>query len=446
MDATIGTRKKKMTQTSLTAALLLGLPALGWAEEATPVLSAADTAWMLISTAMVLFMTPGLALFYGGMVRKKNVLGTMMHSFFAMALIPVLWMVAGYSLAFGTDIGHFIGGFDYLFLRGIRPDDLNGSTYPHLIFIAFQGMFAVITPALVAGAYAERIKFISYALFTGLWLFLVYVPICHWVWGSGGWLYEKGALDFAGGTVVHMSAGFSALAFAIVLGKRRGYGTTNMSPHNLSLTLTGVGVLWFGWFGFNAGSALAANATAGLAFLTTFLAPAAAGLSWAIAEWMRTGKPTALGVSSGIVAGLVVITPAAGFVGPGSAVIMGLLAGVICYGAVLLKTPLGYDDSLDAFGVHGVGGMLGALLTGVFASWAGWGDPVESLLFHTDMGAAFDQFLVQVTSVVATAAYSIVVTLGILFLVKALVGLRVEDQQELEGLDLTQHGEANYHF
>ncbi|MGD2064290.1 MAG: ammonium transporter [Nitrospirota bacterium] len=429
-----------------TVGLLLGLPAIGRAEEAEPVMSAADTTWMLISTALVLFMTPGLALFYGGMVRKKNVLGTMMHSFFAMALVPVLWMAVGYSLAFGTDIGGVIGGLDYLFLSGISPDDLNGSTYPHLIFIAFQGMFAVITPALVAGAYAERIKFISYALFTGLWLLLVYAPICHWVWGSGGWLFEKGALDFAGGTVVHMSAGFSALAFAIVLGKRRGYGTTNMSPHNLSLTLTGVGMLWFGWFGFNAGSALAASATAGLAFLTTFLCPAAAGLSWSIAEWIRTGKPTALGVSSGIVAGLVAITPAAGFVGPGSAVIMGLIAGVVCYAAVLMKGPLGYDDSLDAFGVHGVGGMLGALLTGVFASWAGWGDPVESLLFHSDMGAALAQFSVQVISVIATAVYSIVVTLVILMVVKAIVGLRVEDQVELEGLDLSQHGEANYHF
>ena len=330
-------------------------------------------------------------------------------------------------------------------LRGIAPDAVNGSI-PTLVFVAFQGMFAVITPALIAGAYAERIKFISYALFTTLWLLLVYAPICHWVWGSGGWLFEKGALDFAGGTVVHMSAGFSALAFAIVLGKRRGYGTTNMSPHNLSLTLTGVGVLWFGWFGFNAGSALAASSTAGLAFLTTFLAPAAAGLSWSIVEWLRTGKPTALGVSSGIVAGLVAITPAAGFVGPGSAVILGLIAGVVCYGAVLLKNPLGYDDSLDAFGVHGVGGMLGALLTGVFASWPGWGDPVQSLLFHTDMSAAVSQFSVQVISVVATAVYSIVVTLVILMVVKALVGLRVADQVELEGLDLTQHGEANYHF
>jgi Amt family ammonium transporter len=440
-------RTRRMVWLVGTVGLLLGLPALGGAEEAEPVMSAADTGWMLISTALVLFMTPGLALFYGGMVRKKNVLGTMMHSFFIMALVPVLWMAVGYSLAFGPDVGGlgFIGGLDHVMLRGISPDGLNG-TIPTLIFVAFQGMFAVITPALIAGAYAERIKFISYALFTTLWLLLVYAPICHWVWGSGGWLFEKGALDFAGGTVVHMSAGFSALAFAIVLGKRRGYGTTNMSPHNLSLTLTGVGVLWFGWFGFNAGSALAASATAGLAFLTTFLAPAAAGLSWSIVEWLRTGKPTALGVSSGIVAGLVAITPAAGFVGPGSAVILGLIAGVVCYGAVLLKNPLGYDDSLDAFGVHGVGGMLGALLTGVFASWAGWGDPVQSLLFHTDMGAAISQFTVQVVSVIATAVYSIVVTLVILMVVKALVGLRVTDQVELEGLDLSQHGEANYHF
>ena len=439
-------RTRRMVWLVGTVGLLLGLPALGRAEEAEPAMNAADTAWMLVSTALVLFMTPGLALFYGGMVRKKNVLGTMMHSFFIMALVPVLWMVVGYSLAFGPDLGGlgFIGGFDHVLLRGITPDALSG-TIPTLIFVAFQGMFAVITPALIAGAYAERIKFISYAIFTGLWLLLVYAPICHWVWGTGGWLFEKGALDFAGGTVVHMSAGFSALAFAIVLGKRRGYGTTNMSPHNLALTLTGVGVLWFGWFGFNAGSALAASATAGLAFLTTFLAPAAAGLSWSIAEWLRTGKPTALGTSSGIVAGLVAITPAAGFVSPGSAVVIGLLAGTICYGAVLLKNPLGYDDSLDAFGVHGVGGMLGALLTGVFASWGG-GKPVESLLFHTDMSAAVGQFSVQVISVIATAVYSLVVTFVILMVVKVLFGLRVTDQVELEGLDLTQHGEANYHF
>lgn len=435
------------TRIGLTAVplLSLGLPALGWGDEAEAVLSAGDTTWMLISTALVLFMTPGLALFYGGMVRKKNLLGTMMHSFFAMALVPVLWMVVGYSLAFGTDIGGFIGGLDHLFLRGIKPDDLAG-TYPQLVFVAFQGMFAVITPALIAGAYAERIRFSAYAIFTGVWLLAVYAPICHWVWGEGGWLFEKGALDFAGGTVVHMSAGFSALAFAIVLGKRRGFGTTNMQPHNLSLTLLGTGMLWFGWFGFNAGSALAASATAGLAFLTTFLCPAAAGLSWALAEWVRTGKPTALGVSSGVVAGLVCITPAAGFVGPGSSVVMGLIAGVVCYAAVLLKNPLGYDDSLDAFGVHGVGGMLGALLTGVFASWAGWGDPVESLLFNTSMGAAISQFSVQVISVVATAVYSIIVTLVILKVLDVVVGLRIEDQEELEGLDLTQHGESAYNL
>ncbi len=408
-------------------------------------LNGADTTWMLISTAMVLFMTPGLALFYGGMVRRKNVLGTMVHSFFAMALVPVLWMAIGYTLAFGTDIGGFVGGLDHLFLRGITPDSLTGSI-PTIVFVCFQAMFAVITPALIAGAYAERIRFPAYVLFTGLWLLLVYAPVCHWVWGEGGWLFERGALDFAGGTVVHMSSGFSALAFAIVLGRRKGLGTVNMAPHNLTLTLLGAGMLWFGWFGFNAGSALAANQTAALAFLTTFLAPAAAGLSWAAVEWMRTGKPTALGISSGLVAGMVVITPAAGFVGPGSAVVMGLIGGVVCYGGVLLKGRFGYDDALDAFGVHGIGGMAGALLTGVFASWPGWGKPVQSLLFHTDAAAAWHQFGIQVLSVVATGAYSITVTLGILMVVKAVVGLRVEDQEELEGLDLSQHGEASYTF
>jgi len=428
----------------LATALLLLLASPAAAAEAAK-LDGADTTWMLISTAMVLFMTPGLALFYGGMVRRKNVLGTMVHSFFAMALVPVLWMVVGYTLAFGTDIGGFVGGLDHLFLGGITPDSLNGSI-PTIVFVCFQAMFAVITPALIAGAYAERIRFPAYVLFTGLWLLLVYAPVCHWVWGEGGWLFSRGALDFAGGTVVHMSSGFSALAFAIVLGRRKGLGTVGMAPHNLTLTLLGAGMLWFGWFGFNAGSALAANQTAALAFLTTFLAPAAAGLSWAVVEWSHRGKPTALGISSGLVAGMVVITPAAGFVGPGSAVIMGLIGGVVCYGGVLLKGIFGYDDALDAFGVHGIGGMVGALLTGVFASWPGWGDPVQSLLFHTDMGAAIHQLGIQLLSVVATGAYSIAVTLGILMVVKVTVGLRVEDQAELEGLDLSQHGEASYTF
>ncbi len=436
------TRHPWLLLAALLAPALAAAPAA--AAEAAK-LDGADTTWMLLSSALVLFMTPGLALFYGGMVRRKNVLSTMVHAFFAMALVPVLWMVAGYSLAFGSDIGGFVGGLDHLFLRGISPKALNG-TIPTLVFVCFQAMFAVITPALIAGAYAERIRFPSYVLFTALWLLLVYAPVCHWVWGEGGWLYERGALDFAGGTVVHMSSGFSALAVALVLGRRKGLGSVSMAPHNLTLTLLGVGVLWFGWFGFNAGSALAANETAALAFLTTFLAPAAAGLSWAAVEWLHTGRPTALGISSGMVAGMVVITPAAGFVGPGSAVVMGLIGGAVCYGGVLLKGALGYDDALDAFGVHGIGGMTGALLTGVFASWPGWGEPVQSLLFHTDAAAAWRQFGVQVASVVATGVYSIAVTLAILSLVKAVAGLRVDDQAELEGLDLSQHGEASYNF
>ncbi len=437
-------RPRHLLTTMFTTALL-GLLASPAAAAQAAKLDGADTTWMLISTAMVLFMTPGLALFYGGMVRRKNVLGTMVHSFFAMALVPVLWMAVGYTLAFGSDIGGFVGGGDHIFLRGITPDSLNGSI-PTIVFVCFQAMFAVITPALIAGAYAERIRFPAYVLFTGLWLLLVYAPVCHWVWGEGGWLFERGALDFAGGTVVHMSSGFSALAFAIVLGRRKGLGSVNMAPHNLTLTLLGAGMLWFGWFGFNAGSALAANQTAALAFLTTFLAPAAAGLSWAAVEWFHRGKPTALGISSGLVAGMVVITPAAGFVGPGSAVIMGFIGGAVCYGGVLLKGHFGYDDALDAFGVHGIGGMVGALLTGIFASWPGWGDPVQSLLFHTDAGAALHQFGIQLLSVVATGAYSVAVTLGILMVVKVSVGLRVEDQAELEGLDLSQHGEASYTF
>ena len=353
-----------------------------------PVLNTGDTAWMLVSSALVLVMMPGLALFYGGMVRSKNVLSTIMHSFVAMGIVGVQWAVIGYSLAFGPDAGGgLVGNLSKILLNGLISFKDGTPVYalfqnvpkepgaiPEYVFAMYQCMFAMITVALISGAIAERIKFSAYCLFVLLWTTLVYDPLAHWVWMTDGWLFKKGALDFAGGTVVHLSSGISALAFLIFLGKRHGFPTERMAPHNLPLTMLGVGLLWFGWFGFNAGSAIvgvntsdAAGGLAGLAFATTTIAPAAAGLSWMVAEWIHSGKPSALGFGSGVVAGLVVITPAAGFVQPGAALLMGFGAGIVCYG-VMLKAKLKYDDSLDAFGVHGIGGTFGAILTGVFAT------------------------------------------------------------------------------
>ncbi len=399
-------------------------------------LNQADTAWLMVSCALVMLMTPGLALFYGGMVGSKNVLSSFMHSFIALGIITLQWVVIGYSLAFGSDMGGgFIGGFEFAFLNGVGLEPQEGSTIPHILFMAFQMMFAIITPALISGAIAERMKFSAYFVFILLWATLVYDPICHWVWGPDGWLGARGALDFAGGTVVHLSSGAAALVCAIVLGRRSRPGP----PHNLTLTLLGAGMLWFGWFGFNAGSALAANENAALALVNTHLAAGAAAFAWAIVEWIKLGKPTALGVASGLVAGLVCITPAAGFVGPISAVIMGLAAGPICYGAVMLKGKLGYDDALDAFGIHGVGGALGAVLTGVFAAevWGGTNGLIDgnsSLLIENIIG------------VLAAAAYSIVVTLVLLKVIDATIGLRVSKDMENEGLDTNLHGEEGYHM
>jgi Amt family ammonium transporter len=399
-------------------------------------LNQADTAWLMVSCALVMLMTPGLALFYGGMVGSKNVLSSFMHSFIALGIITLQWVVIGYSLSFGSDVGGgFIGGFEYAFLNGVGLEPQEGSTIPHILFMAFQMMFAIITPALISGAIAERMKFSAYFLFIILWATLVYDPICHWVWGPDGWLGARGALDFAGGTVVHLSSGAAALVCAIVLGRRGRPGP----PHNLTLTLLGAGMLWFGWFGFNAGSALASNENAALALVNTHLSAGAAALAWAIVEWIRLGKPTALGVASGLVAGLVVITPAAGFVGPTSAVIMGLLVGPVCYGAVMLKGKLGYDDALDAFGIHGVGGALGAILTGVFAAevWGGTNGLIDGnseLLVENGVG------------VLAAAAYSVVVTFVILKIIDATVGLRVSNDEENEGLDTNLHGEEGYHM
>ena len=403
-------------------------------------MNSGDNAWMLVSSALVLLMTPGLALFYGGMTRSKNVLSTMMHSFFLMGLVSVLWLFYGFTLSFGPDAGGgIIGTFKYFALEGIGNELWPDNTIPSSTFMIFQCMFAIITPALITGAFAERMKFSSFVIFMALWLTFVYCPVAHWVWGPDGWLMTMGALDFAGGTVVHINAGVAALCCAIVVGKRKGYRTEPMIPHNLTLTLLGAGLLWFGWFGFNAGSALKANESAAMAFVVTHMATAAAALSWVFAEWIIKGKPTTLGVASGAVAGLVAITPASGFVGPVSSVIIGAVAGVVCYLAVLLKGPLGYDDSLDVVGVHGVGGTWGAIATGLFACSAVGGK--DGLFFGN---AA--QLGTQIVAVVATIVYSLVVTLIILYVVKAIVGLRVTEDEERVGVDTSAHGESGYNL
>jgi ammonium transporter, Amt family len=392
----------------------------------------ADTAWVLVSAALVLLMTPGLALFYGGMVHSKNVLSTFMHSFVAMGILTIQWVAFGYSLAFGPSHGGFIGGLDLAFLNGVGLGAVSESVkIPQLLFMAFQMMFAVITPALISGAFAERIKFSTYIVFSLLWATLVYDPVCHWVWNGDGWLLKRGALDFAGGTVVHMTAGFSALVFAIVIGKRK----RPAPPHNLTMTLLGAGILWFGWFGFNAGSALSSGGLAVLALVNTHIAAGVGAVAWAIVEYLKQGKATALGIASGLVAGLVGITPAAGFVSPMSAAVIGGAAGVVCFGGVMLKSKLGYDDALDAFGVHGVGGLLGALLTGVLAS-SGWNSAV------TVQGA--ELVMEQAIGAGVTAVYSVAVTFILLKVLDATMGLRVEEDVEREGLDVNLHGEQGY--
>ena len=396
-----------------------------------------DTAWLLVSTALVLFMTPGLALFYGGMVRRKNVLATLMHSFSALPIVTLQWVLIGYSLAFGESYGGLIGGLNYVGLSGVAFEAKG--TVPHILFCAFQMMFAVITPALIAGAFAERMRFSAYAIFTVLWTTLVYDPVAHWVWAEKGWLLQMGALDFAGGTVVHLAAGISALVCAMVMGKRTGYPHERHVPHNLTMTLTGAGVLWFGWFGFNAGSALGANGLAGLALMDTHVAASAGALVWLLVEWRQRGKPTALGVASGLVAGLVGITPAAGFVAPWAAAVIGGLAGAACYGAVVWKERLGYDDSLDAFGVHGVGGLLGALLTGVFASKIYNEAGRDGVIAGNPA-----QMIPQVVGILAVGAYAAIVTWVLLKLIDKIVGLRVPVPEEREGLDSTEHGETGY--
>jgi len=399
-----------------------------------PVLNSGDTAWMLTATALVLLMTiPGLALFYGGMVRKKNVLTVCMQSFAITCLVTVLWAVIGYSLAF-REGNAFIGGLDRLFLAGMEKETLFG-TIPESVFWAFQLTFAIITPALITGAFADRMKFSAMLLFIGVWSLAVYSPIAHWVWG-GGFLATAHVLDFAGGTVVHINAGVAGLVAALVIGKRRGLGSEQMAPHNLVLSIIGASLLWVGWFGFNAGSAVAANGAAGMAMAVTQIATAAAALTWMFAEWLLRGKPSVLGIVSGAVAGLVAITPASGFVGPTGALWIGLAAGVACYwGAMSLKPMMGYDDALDAFGVHGVGGTVGALLTGVFAVEAIGG---TAGLFEGNAG----QVWIQAYGVICTIVYGAVATFIILKVIDLLVGLRVSEDDEREGLDLTLHGEV----
>lgn len=430
----------------LGALLSLISPGLALAQEAT--LDSGDTAWMLTATALVLFMTiPGLALFYGGMVRSKNILSVMMQCFAVTGLMSILWMVYGYSLAFDTtgmeagvtNFNSFVGGLDRAFLSGLTPDSLVGA-FPESVFITFQMTFAIITPALIVGAFAERMKFSAMLVFMGVWFTLVYAPIAHMVWGGdGGLMWDWGVLDFAGGTVVHINAGIAGLVACLVLGKRKGFPTTPMAPHNLGLTLVGAAMLWIGWFGFNAGSAIAANGTAGMAMLVTQIATAAAALGWMFAEWIGHGKPSALGIASGVVAGLVAITPAAGTVGPMGALVIGLVSGVVCFFcATSLKRKLGYDDSLDAFGVHGIGGIVGALLTGIFAApmLGGFGE-VENIGL---------QLWIQFKGVLFTVVYTGIVTYLILKAIDLVMGLRVNEEQETIGLDLSLHNERGYNL
>ena len=430
----------------LGALLSLVTPGIAMADEV--VLNTGDTAWMLVASLLVLFMTiPGLALFYGGMVRSKNVLSVMMQCFAITGLISLLWVIYGYSMAFDTtgmekgvtNLNSFVGGLSKAFLSGVDTSSLVYAI-PESVFIVFQMTFAIITPALIVGAFAERMKFSAMLIFMAVWFTLVYAPMCHMVWsGDGAFLWDEGVLDFAGGTVVHINAGIAGLVACLVLGKRKGYPTTPMAPHNLGYTLVGAAMLWLGWFGFNAGSAIAANGTAGMAMLVTQIATAAAALGWMFAEWITHGKPSALGIASGVVAGLVAITPAAGTAGPMGALVIGLASGVICFFcATSLKRKLGYDDSLDAFGVHGIGGIVGAILTGVFAApvLGGFGT-VE------DIGA---QVWIQIVGVLVTVVYTGIVTFVILKVLDLVMGLRVSEESETVGLDLSEHNERGYNL
>ncbi|KQC06660.1 MAG: ammonia channel protein [Smithella sp. SDB] len=406
-------------------------------------MNSGDTAWIMVASALVLLMTiPGLAFFYGGLVRRKNVLSILMQCFIIAAAISLQWVLFGYSLSFGPDFHGIIGNLDWAGLKsvGASPNGAYAGTIPHSVFMIFQMMFAIITPALIIGAYAERVKFSAFLLFTVLWATFVYDPLAHWVWGAGGWLKSLGALDFAGGLVVHVSSGVSALVLALLLGKRIGYNHRPIRPHNLPFTVLGAALLWVGWFGFNAGSALAADGNAANAFVTTHVATAAAAFTWAIIEWWHNGTPTILGAATGAVAGLVAVTPACGFVNPMNAIFIGMIVAAVCYIAVaVIKGKLGYDDSLDAFGVHGVGGTIGTIATGLFAEKAVNAAGADGLLFGN-----IHQLYVQSLSLLATVAFAIVMTFIIYKIVDAVIGMRVEEKNEIVGLDLTQQSEAAY--
>ena len=424
--------------------MLLGLSRTAWAAGAgvAPAISGGDTAWVLISAALVFLMTPGLAFFYGGLVRKKNMLSVLMQCFILICVITLQWVIFGYSLSFGPDMKGMIGNLSWAGLQGVGLDPFApySATIPHQLFMIYQAMFAIITPGLILGAFAERMKFSAFVVFSLLWATFVYDPVCHWMWGVGGFLRNMGALDFAGGVVVHINAGIAALVCALVLGKRKGYPTHMSPPHNLPFAVLGAGLLWFGWFGFNAGSALGANRIAVSAMVVSHIAGAAAGLTWALLEWKFNSKPTMLGMITGAVAGLATITPAAGFAGPISAIGIGILASLVCFFCVaVVKTKFGYDDSLDAFGVHGIGGILGTLATGLWATKAV--NPAgNNGLFYGNPGL----FLIQLKAVVITIVYSFIVSFALLKIVDAFIGLRVSEDEERIGLDLTQHRESSY--
>ncbi|MBU0481475.1 MAG: ammonium transporter [Proteobacteria bacterium] len=400
-----------------------------------------DTAFILAAAGLVLLMTPGLALFYAGMVRSKNVLGTILQSFIMISLISIEWVYLGYTMSFGPDVGGIVGDLSWFALKGVttEPSAVYATTIPQMVFMIYQCMFAIITPALITGAFAERVRFAPFLVFSLAWAVFVYNPVCHWIWGSGGWLGARGVLDFAGGLVVHLTCGAAALAAVMVIGPRRKFGATNLMPHNLPMTLLGTGLLWFGWFGFNGGSALAADRIAATAFTSTHLGGMAGMAMWVLVEWIKTGKPTTLGAASGAIAGLATITPAAGFVGPNSAIIIGLAAGFCCYQAVSLKNRLGFDDSLDVVGIHGLGGVIGTILLGVFASKTVNPNGADGLLAGNS-----DFLLTQIFGILVVGVYAFLVSWGLCKLIHATLGLRVSEESEVQGLDLSEHNETAY--
>ncbi len=446
-ECTMGREMKKILS-GIISFIVVSLPAIAFANVSGAIdtahsINSGDTAFVLAAAALVMLMTPGLALFYGGMVRKKNVLATIMHSFILLAVISIQWVLWGYSLSFGPDIHGIIGSLSWFGLNhvGLTPDPVYAPTIPHQAFMVFQMMFAIITPGLITGAFAERMKFSTFLVFTIVWSTIVYDPVTHWVWGNGGWLKSFGVLDFAGGLVVHLSSGISALAAVLVIGKRHNYGKERYMPHNLTMTMLGTALLWFGWFGFNAGSALSAGALATSTFVVTNIAGAAGTLGWVVFEWLKNGKPTMLGAASGAVAGLATITPASGFVSPVAAIIIGFAAGALCYHAVNLKFKFGYDDALDVVGVHGVGGVLGVLATGLFASIAVNAAGANGLFYGSDK-----LFFAQVMAVVVIAVYCFIMTIIILKVLDKTMGIRVSREDEISGLDVTQHGEEGYNM